>query len=356
MAGGADAEVHARLAAACLYLDDATAAHASADAALAQDARNLRAVLVKSDLLTTEGNLRAANFYNGLALDIAGSANGLAPELAQGVVRARQSRAGIQANMMSLLQDELRAVGYSEKGSPPRFTLALDVLTGRKQPYFQQPTRFYYPEMPNIQFYPREQFPWLDAAEAAVEDMIEELEAVRADEEIFSPYMEQLPNVPKSRDPLVGSMDWSTCPIVKGGVQTPVAAHCPRTLAALADAPLPRIPASSPDILYSQLRAGAHILPHTGATNTRLICHLPLIAPSDCVFRVGNETRPWKKGEAWVFDDTIDHEARNNSLQNRIILMFDIWRPELDEEERMLITTMFESIFAYAPDRAISSL
>ena len=355
-ADGADAEALSRLAAACFHLGDAAAAHAAAEQSIARDPRNLRAAVVKADLLTGEGDLRAANFYNGVVLDIGGNVSGLPPELAQGVARARRARAHVQANMLSLIEDELRTVGYSERGSHPRFTLALDVLVGRRQPYFQQPTRFYYPGLPNIEFFPRQQFPWLDVVEAATDAMLGELEAVLADTETFTPYMRQIPNGPRSRDPLVESLDWSTCPILKGGMDTPVTAQCPLTLAALADAPLPRIPASSPDVLFSQLRPGAHILPHTGATNTRLICHLPLIAPADSQFRVGNETRSWEKGKAWVFDDTIDHEAWNNSLQNRVILMFDIWRPELDEEERILISTLFEAMYSYAPERSLSSL
>lgn len=47
--------------------------------------------------------------------------------------------------------------------------------------------------------------------------------------------------------------------------------------------------------------------------NTRLICHVPLIVPPGCHFRVGNDVRQWEKGKAWVFDDTIEHEAKNNS-------------------------------------------
>lgn len=355
-AGGADAEAFARLAAACFHLDDGAAAHAAAEQSIARDPRNLRAAVVKADLLTGEGDLRAANLYHGVVLDIAGTRSNLPTELAQGVERARQARAHVQANMLSMIEDELRTAGYSERGSHPRFTLALDVLVGRRQPYFQQPTRFYYPELPNIQFFPRQQFPWLDAVEAATDAMVGELQGVLADTKTFTPYMQQIPNAPRSHDPLVDSLDWSTCPILKGGVETPVAAQCPLTLAALSDAPLPLISASSPDVLFSQLRPGAHILPHTGATNTRLICHLPLIAPADCQFRVGNETRSWEKGKAWIFDDTIDHEAWNNSLQNRVILMFDIWRPELDEEERMLISTLFQSMYSYAPERSVSSL
>lgn len=350
----ASAEVWGNLAWARLRLGDAAEAHAAAEAAVTRDAACLRALLVKSELLTAEGDLRTANFYNGVITDVADRSPPTAPDLVQGVDRARRARADVRANLLTLVQDELRAVGYSERTSHPRFTFALDILTGRKQPYFQQPTRLYYPELPNIQFFAREQFPWLDQVEAATDAMIEELEQVLQEGTTFAPYMRSVPNMPKGRDPLIDSMDWSICPLVKGGVDTPMAAMCPRTMAALVDAPLPRIPASSPDVLFSQLRPGAHILPHTGATNTRLICHLPLIVPPGCRFRVGNDVREWKKGKAWVFDDTIEHEAQNTSDRTRVILMFDIWRPELDEEERALLTTLFEAMYSYAPDRSVS--
>jgi aspartyl/asparaginyl beta-hydroxylase (cupin superfamily) len=99
--------------------------------------------------------------------------------------------------------------------------------------------------------------------------------------------------------------------------------------------------------MFSLLRPGAHIPPHTGEVNTRLICHLPLIVPAGCTLRVGNDTRPLVEGKAWVFDDTMEHEASNPSDQSRVILLFEIWRPELDEEERRLVAAMFEAIDAY---------
>ena len=133
------------------------------------------------------------------------------------------------------------------------------------------------------------------------------------------------------------------------------AARCPKTLDALADAPLARVPGRSPSILYSLLRPGARIPPHTGEVNTRLICHLPLIVPDPCSFRVGNDTRAPVEGRAWVFDDTIEHEAWNGSERTRVILLFEIWRPELTAAERALVSAMFEAIDAYgeAPAQGI---
>jgi len=115
-------------------------------------------------------------------------------------------------------------------------------------------------------------------------------------------------------------------------------------MAALQALPLPRIPGRSPNILFSQLRPGAHIPPHHGFVNTRLIVHLPLVAPPGCVFRVGNETRTWAYGKAWAFDDTIEHEAWNTSDQTRVVLLFEVWRPELTAQERALVGSLFEAI------------
>jgi len=54
---------------------------------------------------------------------------------------------------------------------------------------------------------------------------------------------------------------------------------------------------------------------------------------------VGSQVREWEKGKAWVFDDTIEHDAWNDSDQVRIILIFDIWNPLLTAAERDLVRT-----------------
>jgi aspartyl/asparaginyl beta-hydroxylase (cupin superfamily) len=81
--------------------------------------------------------------------------------------------------------------------------------------------------------------------------------------------------------------------------------------------------------------------------NTRLICHLPLITPPACELRVGNDVRPWIRGETLIFDDSIQHEAWNRSDQLRVVLLFDVWRPELSEQERALVRTLFAAVDAY---------
>ena len=99
--------------------------------------------------------------------------------------------------------------------------------------------------------------------------------------------------------------------------------------------------------MFSVLEAHTHIPPHTGISNTRLVAHLPLIVPADCRFRVGNETRPWREGEAWVFDDTIEHEAWNDSDERRVILLCDVWNPRIPEEERAAISQVMATMDAF---------
>ena len=342
------------LAQALLRTGDVGAAEQAADRALSLDVREARALCVKGDILSGRGELRDANAYYGGLMRILEGAASPDPDLAEGLGRARALRQKLTGDMLQTLQGELQGAGFSEERSHPRFRHALDLALGRKALYMPQPKAFYYPELPASQFYPRTEFPWLDGVEAATDQMLAELNGVLGQEnESFAPYVQTMPNMPKRPgDLLIDSMDWSACFLWRDGQETAYAGRCPQTMAALADAPLCRIQGRSPQVMFSQLKAGARIPPHHGYVNTRLVCHVPLIVPEGCWFRVGNETRSWKRGEAWVFDDTIEHEAANDSASDRVILIFDIWHPALSEEERHLVATLLEAMDAYSPNPA----
>jgi aspartyl/asparaginyl beta-hydroxylase (cupin superfamily) len=124
-------------------------------------------------------------------------------------------------------------------------------------------------------------------------------------------------------------------------------ARCPRTVATLAELPQVDIPGHGPTAFFSILDAHTRIPPHTGVTNTRLTVHLPLIVPAGCGFRVGGEIREWQVGTAWVFDDSIEHEAWNDSDVPRAILIFDIWNPALTPLERDLVREATTAIGDY---------
>jgi aspartyl/asparaginyl beta-hydroxylase (cupin superfamily) len=222
------------------------------------------------------------------------------------------------------------------------------MLLGKKQLYLQQPSSFYFPGLPQRQFYERSEFPWLAEVENAAPAMQEELRAVLADGQDFAPYVEASSDRPRAANPLINDPSWGAFYFWRNGEKVGAnASRCPATMAALELAPMPRIDKRSPIALWSLLKPGTHIQPHHGLLNTRLICHIPLIVPDDCAIRVGNETRAWRTGEALIFDDSFEHEAWNKSADTRIILLLEIWRPEISAEERAALTTIFETINNY---------
>jgi aspartyl/asparaginyl beta-hydroxylase (cupin superfamily) len=352
-AGADDASACVALALACRGTGDGPAALAAVDRALRHEPRNLRALVCKGDLLDWMGDARSASAFYLAAVKRA-RAGGLVPEdLREDVARAEARCNRVAAGLEDGIRERLAASGLDGGPASARFRQSLDILFGRRTVFLQQPRYYYFPGLPQIQFYDRAAFPWMDALEAATGAVREELLAVMEDGAPFTPYVQSDPRRPrKDQDGLTDNPDWSAFYLWKNG--EPVAenaARCPRTLEALSEAPIARVPNRSPSILFSQLKPGARIPPHTGLANTRLICHLPLLVPPGCGFRVGNETREWEEGKAWAFDDTIEHEAWNGSDRTRVILLFEIWRPELSDEERRLITAMFEAIDAGGGER-----
>ena len=333
-------------------LKDRPAALAAVDRALALEPGNLRALILKADLLAAEGDDRAASSFYLAALKSAPPPEQLPADLRGELGRAQALCARYAAQFEVFLKERLARQAGGKPGT--RFAQSLDLLFGKKQIYFQQPRNYFFPELPQIQFYERSLFPWLDKVEAATADIRAELLEVLKDGSAFRPYVEADSRRPQGDEGgMLGNLDWSAFYLVKNG-QTVAenAGRCPRTLAALGDAPLSRVPNRSPSVLFSLLRPGAHIPPHNGFVNTRLICHLPLMVPAKCEFRVGNETREWVEGKALIFDDTMEHEAWNRSGETRVVLLFDIWRPELTDEERSLVSAMFEAIDAHGGQSA----
>jgi aspartyl/asparaginyl beta-hydroxylase (cupin superfamily) len=210
----------------------------------------------------------------------------------------------------------------------------------------------HFPKLPAIEFFEREDFPWLDALEAGTDAMREELLAVledpASDAEIV-PYVDYSIDKPLDQwRTLNRSKQWSAYYLLKdsGRVESHLA-RCPRTAALLEAAPLADVPGHAPTAFFSMLQPRTRIPPHTGVTNTRLVCHVPLVIPPGCGFRVGSETRQWELGKAWVFDDTIEHEAWNDSDEPRYILIIDLWNPYLTEAERDWVRTATAAIAEY---------
>jgi hypothetical protein len=225
-----------------------------------------------------------------------------------------------------------------------RFDACIDHVLGRRRIYANQCAGLHYPFLPADEFLERCHFPWLADLEAKTDLIRGELESIlAADNPGILPYVSMDPGTPENKwSPLDNSLDWGALHLWKDGIRNAEAcARAPQTAAVVEALPLSDLPGRTPTVFFSLLRPGAHLPAHTGVSNVRTIIHLPLIVPPGCAFRVGGETREWKVGEAWAFDDTIEHEAWNRSDRLRAILIFDVWNPHLSATERDLLRQFY---------------
>ena len=347
-AGRASPQLWLLLAQACEALGDLDASDAALDPVLADDPRNPYALLMKGDINAVRGDDRAASAWYNRALVGATQFNDLPAELILRLDRARNAIAASTAKFEAHLAGALASKDIDPATVAPRFAEAIDIMNGRREVFPQQPTNFFYPGLPHTQFFANEDFAWVAALEAAAPTMRAEVEAILASDAGLSPYVVAQDNRPRGEHSLLNDPNWSAFYLWQDGVLVADnAARCPNTMAALAGLPIPHIAKRSPMVLFSVLRGHTHIEAHNGMLNTRLICHIPLIVPEGCRLRVGNETRAVEFGKAMIFDDSIEHEAWNDSDETRVVLLFEIWRPELSEAERRALTVMYEAISGY---------
>ncbi|MGH8174749.1 MAG: aspartyl/asparaginyl beta-hydroxylase domain-containing protein [Steroidobacter sp.] len=339
------------LAAARRQLNDASGALNSLREVLRLEPRNFHALLMSATMLERGGDHKAAASTYGAALANAPPDQYLDPPTLQAVQHARSIHSKHTAELNQFIRAQ---VGDSQSQCPAPARRRIDsfietTLRTRKR-YQQEPLEYYYPGLPAIEFYERDEFPWLVELEAATDDIRQELVAIlREDQPAFEPYVHYDDHLPLDQwRELNHSPRWSAFHFYDRG--KPIEERCrraPATMAAISKLPQARVPLRSPSALFSVLEPKTRIPPHTGVANFRLVVHLPLILPPGCRFRVGGETRDWRLGEAWVFDDTIEHEAWNDSDETRIILICDIWNPRLSEEERTTIGKVIAATDAF---------
>jgi tetratricopeptide (TPR) repeat protein len=319
---------------------DLDGALASLESALKLDPMSFPALLMRGSMLDAQGKIPEAARAYGIALTQMPPAEHLDEATRRAAARAREVNERYAAEVGDWLDRALRPdIGQGSAAPTRRMNQFLDHLSGRRRPYPQKPTNFFYPGLPAIEFWDREPFPWLEMVEAATNDILGEFQAV-ANSDTLEPYMQRPAAEPVQQwGELNHSLRWSAYHFaLMGTLYEEHRRECPKTAAVLDQVPFPAIPGRSPAALFSILQPRTHIPAHNGAGNIRLLCHLPLVLPPDCRFRVGNEMREWKMGEAFVFDDTIEHEAWNDSDRMRAVMIFDVWNPLLAPEEREFVT------------------
>jgi len=305
---------------------------AALERALALEPRHPTALLQKAALIEQRGDQRnAARIYRA--------------------AHAREAVRQDDAALARRIEEQLAPVrALHGSASFRRAEQCVELVTGQRSRYLPQPTFMYFPGIPALEFFDNDAFPWIGAVEAATDAIRTELTQVLASDQAgLEPYVAYPDGVPLDqwRD-LNRSRRWSAYFLWNQGAAQPEhLARCARTVEALRAVSLCEVAQHGPNVFFSILEPRTRIPPHTGVTNARLTAHLPLIVPPGCGFRVGGETREWIPGHAWVFDDTIEHEAWNDSDTPRAILIFDVWNPFLTPAERDLVRAATEAIGSY---------
>ena len=318
------------------------AAEAALDRQLALHKRDVGALLFKAQLRERGGDDRAAASFYRAALNQIAFDGHLPPSLRALHDHAQTFLAATDARFTEYLLGQI-------DGNPSLAILeSIGLLTGEREIDLQRPAVFYYPGLAQRRFFEPREFPWLEPMLELLPAMQAELAVLRAGPDRFTPYVSATPDRPAPADLLLNDPAWGTLDFWKGGALVAAnAGACPATMAALAHAPMPQIPGRSPIAHWSRLKPGTHIAAHHGMLNTRLICHIPILTAPACTLRVGSETREWRDGEPLIFDDSIEHEARNAGPAERVVLLFEVWRPEIGEADRAALTKIFASINAY---------
>lgn len=314
------------------------------------------ALMAKADHRCLAQDHRASAAFYRAAIRAAETNGTTSAGMARDAARAQAMGQWFDELFKQHLLSSLDKAGFTKAHRHPRFQKSLEIMLGERQraPVFhrfpQTPLVYYYPDLPHIEFDDVTNYAWRADFETHYPAMRKEALDLLGSEADFRPYIQTNKQRPQGDvHGMLENPDWSTYFLWEnGGAVEEHVAHCPKTFAAtMENVPLCHIGPRAPSVMLSLLRPGAHIPPHTGMVNCRYICHLPLVVPENCGFRVGETTIEWNEGKLIAFDDTVQHEAWNRSNENRLVLIFDIWRPELEPDERAMVTALFAAVDSY---------
>ena len=323
--------------------------------AVSLDPRAFRARLFLAQIHEGAGRVREATMQYFGAI-IAAQAQGLwlseattAPAMRERVLAAMNFVDRHRRPMFAEALEPLRA--KHGDAALARVMRSLDIYLGTEAADYpdprQRPKFLYFPGLPTTPYFDRALFPWYAELENNVDVIRAELHEVLREERGIAPFL-GTNELDRVGDQLAGGQAppaWDAFFFYRHGERFDEhCARCPRTAAILDALPLVRIREHAPEICFSVLTPGTHILPHRGVTNTRLVTHLPLIVPENCALVVGGEKREWREGECFTFDDTFEHEAWNRGASTRVVMLMDCWNPHLTEVEREALTLLIGAI------------
>jgi aspartyl/asparaginyl beta-hydroxylase (cupin superfamily) len=322
------------------------------DSALETDPHFIPALLAKANWMELHGTPVAAAALYKAALQISPPEREWPADFRERLNYARnfvnRCSSGLFQHLSSTLESDLQKL---PPGLAPRWREAVAIRAGLAEPSVSRSNQLHVPRLPAIPFYDRSAFPFLRSLEQRTEVICSELaKLIESHSDSFVPYISYKHGEPVNQwHKLNHSLDWGACHLWRNGVAVEEnLQHCPETARILKSMPLAGIDGLCPNVFFSSLQPHTHIPPHHGESNARLIAHLPLLVPEGCRFRVGFEEREWQVGQTLIFDDTLLHEAVNNSDEIRVVLIFDLWNPLLTDEERILTSKLAAATRSYA--------
>jgi aspartate beta-hydroxylase len=324
-----DFHIWLRLAVVRRRCGDHTGALEALTSALIIRPDDLSALLMKGSILSAFGRREEAARAYRQALDVAPPRQQLPPQISAEIDRAQTC---IDAD--SLWRDKLAAIAFKmgDAASVAAMEkLRADVLTGRVEPLMLD-------GLPEVGFYDPADFAGVADFAAATPQILEEFKTLAAER---APELVIGHGIGQKVSDGAQSRKWSAIHLISDGeLVEDNARFAPLSVELYERLGPPRIPGRSPNLMFSILDPHTRIPPHHGLINSRLVIHIPLIVPPHCGLRVGRETRAWQPGTAMIFDDTFEHEAWNDSDDVRIVLLGDLWRPELNAEQREAVTQL----------------
>lgn len=192
-------------------------------------------------------------------------------------------------------------------------------------------------------FFEREELPWCGGLERQFEEIRAEILSGLDLEADGRPYLGDGHKLEGEQwEPVVNKMSWASVHLYsQGAVNRSVIDKFPKTLAALAEVPLATFRGNPAEVFVSVLAPGIRIPAHYGVSSAILTVHLPILVPDGCGLMAGDVTRIPEEGKILAFDDTWEHSAWNTSETERVVLIFEVWHPQLTEIEREAVLQSF---------------
>lgn len=254
-----------------------------------------------------------------------------------------------QAISKQLLEkiDEMMNSARSKYGAAAldRVVQSIAIFKGGEKPVNADPRQvadaLFFPDLSAKPWHEPENFEWVPRMELAFEAIKSELLDLLKAEAEFNPYRH-----PYTKE--IGWKGWNTYSLYRTNTWDESRCYaCPETVKAIR-----QTPHGLRECMFTTLHPGSHITPHSGGSNVVLTCHLGLIIPSGCEIRVDSEIRGWEEGKCLIFDDSYMHEVWHRGSETRVVLLWDIWHPDLTEIEVNVLKMIFPILDKYLENSA----